>query len=422
MLSERRVAGDGETVRSITLLVTLCIGARFLSPPIELFGTDQIRLEDFPALLIVLSAFFHFVRAGEIRASRFALPYFLYLFAVTGLHVTLGGLDGASFAFGGKEIAYFGFFLGGYYTIRDDPSWLYQVTRILGWVLLLYAAGQYLRGEVAYYGIGSPTAAPKSPSNAGLTYGSAAIFVTVLSAIKNRGTVPFPDKLLAGGLAAAAILTVSRVTYALLGGFFLTAWLGPFGIWKNAVRGSRVEWLARWMARFGLAALVIVGLLATSGPSMGDGGAGEAGDSYLDMVVLRVSYLPSSLAERREIAEANLDRVDSPLALVAGRGRGAFNADQGGELRNFTLNADNQWTRDLYEIGILGTLIWLGMLVLYGLSLQGPLYLRGLLVSLAAGYVLAGVGADVLLLTGSAPMFWATLGVIVGSGWRGERA
>lgn len=405
--------------KGMTALFLASLTALFFLPEISIPGPGEggFRLEDLLGASLLAMFLARAAQGGRLGPVALLVPLILYTLAVTAAAVATGRSTAHALMFWGREVAWFGLLIGGWVAARHSRARLRSFVQLLGLLLLAVAVYQFGAGIRAYYGIGA-LGAMDSPSVSGLTYAAAGILVYTVSATRRRGPLDAHELVLSFGLLTVAALTVSRLTIVAVGAFAVVILLAHPDLLgrRNAVHRHR---LLRRQALVAAGAAAVV--LAISGVRLFDLQI-ERTDSYR-RISGRVGEVPAALEERTRIHASRLDRMDGPGEVLAGWGRGGLNM-HAGNFRDWTMMGDNQYVRNLLELGIVGSILWFGTLFCLAGRLWPEPDLVSLYLALLLAYLGAAVGAEVFLLSRSGPAFWATTGILMGvrdrRGPRGE--
>jgi hypothetical protein len=330
---------------------------------------------------------------------------------VTAAAVFVGELPVHGFMIWGRETAFLGLLVGGYLTARRNFEFVYTLSLTAGVILLVYAVFQYGAGIIEYYGIGAPGIS-KSPSISGMTYAAGGMLVYVVGSLaRETGTRPY-ELLVSVGLLGAGILTVSRLTIAAILGFVLLVALTQPDL--RGFRGTNSRSSDRTLiGRYAFVSLcagltAMVSLTMLRYPTFTTESFGMVGD-----VQYRMSQIPEAIETRAAIHSGRLADIDGPREWLTGRGRGSLNVEEG-RFQSWTMMGDNQYVRNIFELGIIGSTLWILMLGWVGMLLWPFPRLFWLYAAVLTGYLLAGFGGEVFQLSRSGPAFWTVVGVLLG--------
>lgn len=372
----------------------------------------RVRYEDFLAPLFVL---YLVLKRERVKAtlSSWGLA-FMAAWAVFAILVSAGNAlargypISSAIAFAGKEVEYLLFAAGLAVFTMERWRWSLAAVVVPTLAMCAYALAQLVVGARGYYGLELPfERGLASPAEAGGV--SAAIFVVAFAAaiswprstrwgLASRGSLVA----LAAVAGATAIFTLSRSN--VLGTAAAIAAICTYA-------GIRSNYRARWAVA---AALVIFATaLALSFTPLGA------------RLFVRFEHLPSELIYRvntwRRLTDYQfVAGIHDPLGIILGLGLGSPSHLVPNSLGSFALGVDDQYVRRIFEVGLVGTSLWLGLLgVLAQRAWTAPsgahrMFVRTGILGLIAVAAVAGIGIEWLQVARNSATFHALLGILIG--------
>jgi hypothetical protein len=387
----------------------------FMSPRIssgDIFGfLARLRYEDFliPVLVRYLSA-----RRRELRriigpsAWKAVCFWVLYILSFTSINIrTVGVPAWVGAAFAGKELQYILYFLFFSVFASQNSKWTIQCFAFAIMPLYLYILWQFSTGQFSgYYGfISLPWESGVSQSGAVL----AILFICAVALLLNKKNTfgnrsPWINPLLYFVVVVTfgtLVLTLSRTS--------IIAGIAAFA----ALISVRI-----WRARLNLAPFLMLLVIAAAAVWI----ACRQLPLY-EIVMNRFSYIKGSGFDRLEKCAMVLSyQAGDMLALLGGFGLGSVNFI----VKDFSdfgllLAVGNQFVRRFFELGFLGTFLWL--------TLWGCVAARILVKARAGRYhsaikdslfgvfivmLVMSMGMEAFQLVRPASTFYALMGVLLG--------
>lgn len=115
------------------------------------------------------------------------------------------------------------------------------------------------------------------------------------------------------------------------------------------------------------------------------------------------------------------DMIYDPAAAIVGFGLSSAGFIMGGKYYSLSLGVDNQYVRRLFEVGILGTIIWIVLIASIGKGIinntKGTVYytfFKEFVMGLFILLIFASIGLEVLQVIRIASVFYALMGILLG--------
>jgi O-antigen ligase len=381
------------TKKTISLLSTVLILSLFLIPGFNYEGIG-FRLDD---LIVVLMSFILFIilfQQKKIKMSpiiKCLVAYLMYSFLISVVHILLGELRPIYMLFFIKEIQYFIYFLSFYYMAMNNDNFSIKVEKVfvfsslatLGWGVYQLITGNI----VGYYGIGIISIS--APSQSGVVLMVISIFMLYMSIYNKRRSLFYT---LAFFLASAlTFATISRtgisILIALLGVYLLISMFRKWNAIKVLIGGYLIVLLVPL-------AYLLVGDLVKS-------------------ILERFSRFNEGASGRIGFWQHFLSQSDT-MGHIFGNGKGFMQVIVG----TFTLKADSQYVRLILEVGIVGLILWVGLIssiLIFSIKNMKNNYHDSLfLFLLTVGFILIGVTQEGYLVAIQGSLYWILTGLFIG--------
>ena len=364
----------------------------------------HLRYEDFLTPLLFLMIF-ALLRKSLLEYIFIPVLYFCYCFLITALNIIMGKIPLISFLIWGKELQYFLAFAlicGLLVRKHDYITLLFSIIKLL--ILFGIVSGVYslVLGMQGYYGIGYFNE-PSSPSLSMLMYfnlGVLSVFYTNMIDRGNRRMFFVCSMIL-----SCLTLMVGSRTGVMMILVFWGSWLFFSSKFKMTI----------------LFLIVFIGTLTIALLAVLDY---NIDDIYSSMYYNMINNKAVSAAVSRASGLIMLydtlegDRFSSWKSIlqrafntnfILGNGRGFTHMSSNSF--NLELAGDSQYTVNLAEIGILGSIVF--FLMLYGFGKKLHYKLRTFYISYLLAYLSAGMTMEVWQLSKGGQMFWIMTGLLL---------
>lgn len=372
-------------------------------------GSRTVRLQDLASLLAFTVIFYIIKTQGKddqgYKNTVFLMAIFLLYVSVSNMFFYFkGDIDATTIFYIVKEVEFYTCFLMISYFFKNYLKGVYRITQLLMIFICIYGFYQVVTGHISYYGIG--TIFERAPSISGSIY----LVSSVLSFYLYRVFRDRNFKIYAFLTYLLTIFTISKTNIIGLTLFYMCFFALQLGHTFLATkrRGFTVNTRRILIV---LAFVISLSLVFIIGFNNAKISSFISENNTFSRIIGRFGRLDSSYAFRSNKAHYYLEYFigDSPMAVLFGRGKGiteyAFNVR--------TLAVDNQFTRAIIEVGLVGIIIWTSVIasMVLALARSENRFSYHLVISLFVGYLAMGVGYEVFVVTKTGIVFWFLLGV-----------
>lgn len=378
--------------RALELLSLGLIISLFLIPSVSVGGAN-FRVDDYISIFLGICLPLIWKHLGKNRITSLIVFYLIYCIGISVVHLGLSGLRPLYMLFLIKETQYFLYFFIFYYltltTSFEEKA--FRCIRYLSALTMLWGLFQVLSGSsFGYYGIGIISSAASSHS------GVVFLLITIFFIFDMERTKIKSHKLRYAIAAITSSLltvaTISRVSIVVL----VTTWCLYFliSLVSRRISTKRVVISLYFIALGSPVAYFLLGGMA---------------HRILERLNNSSAGADTRMAHWSEFI-SNSDR----LGLIFGNGKGFMQKITG----NLVLGADNQYVRNILEIGVFGTIIWAFIsiyLLIFAFKRRKTNYEYSLFITLlTVGFLALGITHEVFLVSIQASLFWIFVGVAVG--------
>lgn len=384
--------------QTLSKLINLLMMNLFLIPGINISGIS-FRLDDYIAIFLTIGLFLLLVNnkyknAGQLLINILFI-YLGYSFFITLINIIFNDLNLILILYFIKEIQYFIYFFVIYYLAKNHENFqnnfkkyfLISALITIGWGIIQLVTGNI----IGYYGIGIISVS--APSQSGIVLFLISLFLFYMSLIeKNKIKTYF---LTVASLASIALTfaTISRTAISVLLGIIL---LYLF-----------ISLFRRWNFKKILIGLYFFILVSPVGIIL-------IGDELGYSIIERFSRFSQGASGRMGFWQGFLSHSNN-LGLIFGNGKGFMQEIVG----TFTLKADSQYVRLILEVGIIGLIFWI--LLIVSILLFATKHLRThyydslFLILLTISFIVVGITQEGYLVTIQGSLYWILTGYFIGN-------
>ena len=356
-------------------------------------GGANIRADDIITILLGICMPLIWRHVSKNKLTSLIVFYLIYCIGISVVHLGFSGLRPFYMLYLIKEIQYFLYFFVFYYlsVTGSFEEKAFRWIRYLSVLTMLWGIFQLLSGSAyGYYGIGiiSSTA----PSHSGVMF----LFITIFFIFDMERTKIKRHKwwcaIAAITSSLLTVATISRVSIVVM----VTTWILYFliSLVNRRITAKRVIFSIYLIALGSPFSYFLLGSMA-------------------QRIIDRLNRTSTGADIRMEHWERFIGSSGS-LGLWFGNGKGFMQVITG----TLTLGADNQYVRNILEIGVVGTLIWLLIpmfLLFFAFKRRKSNYEYSLLLTLlTAGFLTLGITHEVFLVSIQASLFWIFVGIALG--------
>jgi len=401
--------------RGMRLFMALSLLGIFCFPRLHLAADAKLRLEDLTWVFVLLLVAANVIKRTLVltKVLLFPLLYFAYALLISLIRALAEGSGFEFVLFFGKEFQYYIFFLASYYlVIRGRANTILSVALFLAAVNVTWGIYQIATGRVAYYGIGAMFL-DESPSLSGLVYLSGVMVAAFVLhfGLTNVVTIGLPGTrlrrlcvyFLMWASAICALATGSRTS-----GFGAVAFLALLLLGRSILlvnTWDRLLWNKAKLILVAVTCAILLNVLISEwGYQIGE---------YIDLRRY-VNPIESIGARAEENWSVNIERSQSLMDYLVGLGYSAGHTVLGEDRVVFGMGYDSQYMRNFLVLGILGSILWVAMLIRFGTALRGSRQALVFFFAVIGSYLFMGIAIEVFQLSKSGAMVWIILGMLVG--------
>jgi len=386
------------TIKTISVLSVLLIFSLFLLPGFEVGGLS-FRAEDFLVVFITLGLMFLliFTKTENYKVApvfKWLIVYLVYCSVITIIRVFVSDLHPIYILFYAKEIQYFVYFIAFYYLARNSSKFVEYANKGLvsvSVITVLWCIFQLATGNIrGYYGIGIISV--QNPSQSGVVLYLSSLYLLYMSLNAKKKKNAFMLTIISLLAAVMTVGTISRTAILVL--------IATFGIYMFLSLFRR-KWNVKkvFIGAYLSVALVPVGFFL-----VGD---------LVSSITERFSRFDDGANTRWEHWRYFLSHGDG-LGEIFGNGKGFMQVIVG----SFTLQADNQYVRLLVEVGVVGLIMWMMImlsLVIFCMKNMKFAYNDSLfLLLITLGFMMLGVTQEAYLVAIQGSLYFILTGLLLG--------
>ncbi|QSF42310.1 hypothetical protein [Priestia megaterium] len=366
---------------------------------------SSLKVQDIGILLMIIGFYpiFKMVKANN-KLKNLSLLFILYLFyiVITNLiFVSVYDLWFRHIFYILKEFEFFLIFLLTVYIMKSDKNNKFTlIIKLLLLLNLLYGFFQVAIGEVSYYGIGSLIS--PAPSVSGNVYFICSIIMFYFYKVEKKQYILIATIL----FIILTFFTVSR-TYIISTILFFFIYYSIIFIFKGkkTFKTKNIIISAFLISIIALSILININLNVNNSKYLSN-------TTFISQIVNRMTNLDHSADVRaNKTAFYYKTFIDDDVNVILfGKGKGiteqTFNMT--------TLAVDNQYMRALIEMGIIGTILWM-VVILYiptGLRVSNNLIEKSLFLALLGCYLAAAIGTELFQTVRPGTAFWFLTGLL----------
>lgn len=372
-------------------------------------GSRNVRLQDVASILAFM-VMYHIIKSqaesDKSYQNTVLLMGIFLLYVVIGniIFYMKGDIDSKTIFYIVKEVEFYACFLIISYFFRNYLNGIYKITQLLMIFIILYGFYQVGTGSISYYGIG--TIFETAPSISGSIYLACSVLSFYMYKVfKNKNF-----KIYAILTYLLTIFTISKTNIIGLTLFYISFFALEM-LNKFITKNSNKLFFNKKKVLITMGFLIFLSIIFVIGYNNAKINELITGNDTISRITGRFGRLDSSYSFRSNKASYYLKYFigNSPIAILFGRGKGitefAFNVR--------TLAVDNQFTRAIIEIGIVGITIWTSVIIsiISSLKKSNNIVAYHLVISLFIGYLAMGVGYEVFVVTKTGIVFWFLMGV-----------
>lgn len=397
----RQVSHLATRLKYVYVLIYFLLFTILLSPRIPL-GSIQLRVEDFlfPVILLTLAIIAWQNKSGRISSlTLMIVSYLAYAMVIASVFFIYEELNARFLLYLGKETQFFAQFLLVLYWGRKNNNFA-GFEKFAVFLLIInvgFGLYQIISGDwYGYYGIGT-FGDPASAAS-----GSAYFICLVVAVYLFKGK-PSKGLLLLASLCMLCLLATISKTFIIGALIFLFALLA-FEIVPLLRRLLSKSKLPGWTTPCIVLLVLTLLITAPSSDSI------LKGVILVDKVVMRFSRISSSMSYREQKSYSQLSDLHG-IYTITGRGKSFPEYKK----QTTTLAVDNQYVRHLLELGLMGSLLWSGILLLIVKQFLTPAPTKESRVFLAffVAYLAMGLPAEIFQTAKSGAFFWFLTGYLL---------
>lgn len=368
--------------------------------------SSMVRVQDFaglmglPVLLIVVNRINRIIGTRSIFVT--IVLYMSYLVISNLIFFMFEKIDIRFIFYIIKELEYFiAMFLIVYIVLFHFRISVYLINSLL-WMNLIFGALQFISGKISYYGIGALIG--PEPAASGIVYLTCA-YLSFFFWLEDRKKIYIIQFIVSVFLT---IMTLSKTSILGIGTFIFISLL--YSISQLFSVRYRVQY---WRVIIFLAIFCII-ILAYLNVDFN-----KIENIFYVRLIGRFGRASASLAYRTNKAETLflLFNGDSIIKNLIGSGKGVPEY----YFSTSTLGVDNQFVRFIIEMGVVGIVFWISIIININVIIRRKIYqipdnkkyYSSFLIFIIS-YTMMGVGYEVFQTTKSGLAFWLIIGLIYG--------
>lgn len=385
---------------------------------ISRLGQDfNLRVQDIASILSIFTCVYIISRYRKNRRdfSYIILSisiFFMYVIVSNLIFYAKGNINKMFVFYIGKEIEFFLCMFTIAYFSKNHNKWFYKILNILVSVNIIYGFYQIIIGSISYYGIG--TIFEEAPSISGMIYFTCSIISFFMYKKFNK------KKFMVYSLLtyALTIFTISKTS--ILGvtifyvSFFILENLYKINIAiKSDKQNNNLIKVQKVLFTIIILILLIILIILFLNSKMINI---ILSNKLVEKIIYRFKLLSSSYSFRKNKTKFYYDYFigNSTISMFFGCGKGITEF----ALDFNTLGVDNQFVRAIIELGLVGIILWLNILIMIiNFIKKSELYINYCFIkSLFIAYLCMGIGYEVFVVTKGGIIFWFLVGVFISGG------
>lgn len=387
----------------ILLVLVVFLADIFLITRLKFSGTIRVQdiavLLGLPVIYLVIKEISHIMKLKKMVLVMSI--YIFYLVFSNLLFYISGSIDTRFILYIAKE---FEFFMSMYfmiYSVIFNFNKTIKIINIFLWVNIFYGLSQFILGRISYYGIGALIGT--EPAASGIVYFTCSLMAILLWIYSGK-------KLSLVQFILSVFLTIMTISKTSMLGIvsFIIIILVIYAV-KYITKNIKFSFKNIILAYVSLSSIIIV-YLGTKLDLI------KINNIFFNRVIARLSRGVGSLSYRMNKSD-NLFQIfnsDSITNNIFGSGKGVPEYYFG----TSTLGVDNQFVRAIIEMGLIGIILWIGILASLLETLKSTIRANKnidayyyFMVALIITFLIMGIGYEVFQTTRSGLAFWLVVGL-----------